>query len=172
MKRTVRLREAQAILEALGLPLPQQNRISALTLLALCGLGIKDSWADAKREARTVTKGVMDFVRREYRINYAPNTRETVRRQVLHQFVLAGIADYNPFDPDLPTNSPRAHYAVSQSALAAISRFGTPEWEAAVRSFFKNRRPLMEIFRRERAGRLIPVRLPDGTSLGLSPGKQ
>jgi type II restriction enzyme len=90
---------------------------------------------------------------------------------VLHQFVLAGIADYNPFDPDLPTNSPRAHYAVSESALAAISRFGTPEWEAAVRSFFKNRRPLMEIFRRERAGRLIPVRLPDGTSLGLSPGK-
>jgi type II restriction enzyme len=118
-----------------------------------------------------VTKGVMDFVRREYRIKYAPNTRETVRRQVLHQFVLAGIADYNPFDPDLPTNSPRAHYAVSESALAAISRFGTPEWEAAVRSFFKNRRPLMEIFRRERAGRLIPVRLPDGTSLGLSPGK-
>jgi type II restriction enzyme len=172
VKRTVRLREAQAILEALGLPLPQQNRISALTLLALCGLGIKDSWADAEREARTVTKGVMDFVRREYRVNYAPNTRETVRRQVLHQFVLAGIADYNPFDPDLPTNSPRAHYAVSESALAAISRFGTPEWEAAVRSFFKNRRPLMEIFRRERAGRLIPVRLPDGTSLGLSPGKQ
>jgi type II restriction enzyme len=171
VKKTVKLREAQAILGALGLPLRQQNRISAFTLLALCGLRITDPWADAKREARTVTKGVMDFVRREYRVKYAPNTRETVRRQVLHQFVLAGIADYNPFDPGLPTNSPRAHYAVSESALAAISRFETPEWEAAVRSFFSNRRPLIEIFRRERAGRLIPVRLPDGSSIGLSPGK-
>lgn len=171
MDKTVRLRQAQTILRALGLPLPQQNRISALTLLALCGLGIKDPWTDATREARTVTKGVMDFVWREYRVKYAPNTRETVRRQVLHQFVLAGIADYNPFEPDLPTNSPRAHYAVSESALAAIRRFGTPVWETAVQSFLSNRAPLIEIFRRERASRLIPVKLPDGTSLELSPGE-
>jgi BsuBI/PstI restriction endonuclease domain/BsuBI/PstI restriction endonuclease HTH domain len=151
--------------------MPQQNRISALTLLALCGLGTQDSWSNARREARTVTKGLMDFVRREYRVDYAPNTRETVRRQVLHQFVLAGIADYNPFEPDLPTNSPRAHYAISELALATIRRFGTSEWEVTVREFFKNREPLIEIFSRERTARLIPVRLPDGTSLNLSPGE-
>jgi hypothetical protein len=27
----------------------------------------------------------MEFMRKEYRVRYAPNTRETVRRQVLHQ---------------------------------------------------------------------------------------
>jgi len=150
VNKAVKLREAQKILKTLGLPIPQQNRISALTLLALCGLGIQDPWSDARREARTVTKGIMDFVRREYRVNYAPNTRETVRRQVLHQFLLAGIADYNPFDPDLPTNSPHAHYAVSELALAAIWQFGTVQWEATVRDFFKNRAPLIEIFNRER----------------------
>jgi type II restriction enzyme len=142
VNKAVKLREAQKILRTLGLPMPQQNRISALTLLALCGLGVQDPWPHARREARTVTKGIMDFVRREYRVNYAPNTRETVRRQVLHQFVLAGIADYNPFDADLPTNSPRAHYAISELALAAIRQFGSPKWEMAVREFFKNRTPL------------------------------
>ncbi|MGH7913364.1 MAG: BsuBI/PstI family type II restriction endonuclease [Candidatus Binataceae bacterium] len=171
MNKTLKLREAQIILRTLGLPTPQQNQISALTLLALCGLTIKDPWSTAQREARTITNGIMDFARRGYRANYAPNTRETVRRQVLHQFVLAGIADYNPFDPDLPTNSPRAHYSVSELALTAIGKFGTPEWEIAVRRFFKNRQPLIEIFSRERTARLIPVKLPDGSSLNLSPGR-
>ncbi|MGH7925911.1 MAG: BsuBI/PstI family type II restriction endonuclease, partial [Candidatus Binatus sp.] len=60
-----------------------------------------------------------------YRVPYAPNTRETVRRQVLHQLVLGGVVDYNPFEPQLPTNSPRAHYAVSEAALSAIKTFGT-----------------------------------------------
>src|SRR5208282_2781426 len=112
------------ILKALGLPRAQQNQISALTLLALCGIRVSDPWNRAQREGRTVTKGVMDFIRDQYKVSYAPNTRETVRRQVLHQFVLAAVADYNPFDPDLPTNSPRAHYAISEAALNAIGSFG------------------------------------------------
>lgn len=37
-------------------------------------------------------------MRKEYRVRYAPNTRETVRRQVLYQLVLAGVTDLNPFD--------------------------------------------------------------------------
>jgi len=40
----------------------------------------------------------MEFMRKEYSVRYAPNTRETVRRQVLHQLVLAGVTDLNPFD--------------------------------------------------------------------------
>ena len=85
MKPRAKILEAQAILKALGLPIPQQNRISGLTLLALCGLRVEESWAHATREGRTVSKGLMEFMRKEYRVRYAPNTRETVRRQVLHQ---------------------------------------------------------------------------------------
>ena len=77
----------------------------------------------------------MDFIRENYRVTYAPNTRETVRRQVLHQLVLAGVADYNPFEPGLATNSPRAHYAISEAALDAVKTFGTSEWESAVAEF-------------------------------------
>ena len=88
----------------------------------------------------------MDFIREEYRVTYAPNTRETVRRQVLHQLVLAGVADYNPFEPGLPTNSPRAHYAISEAALNAIKTFGTSDWESAVGKFLSRRTALIEIF--------------------------
>jgi type II restriction enzyme len=170
VKRSVRIGQAQAVLKALGLPQHQQNQISALTLLALCGIAPNDPWTQASREGRTVTKGVMDFIRERYKVTYAPNTRETVRRQVLHQFVLAGVADYNPFDPGLPTNSPRAHYAVSEAALSAIRSFGSAEWEATVARFLARRTALIEIFQRRRSSRMIPVRFPDGKLVSLSPG--
>lgn len=58
-----KLVEAQEILKALGLPSAQQNEISALTLLALCGLRPVDDWRQARRRSVTVTKGIMHFHR-------------------------------------------------------------------------------------------------------------
>ena len=49
---------------------------------------------------------IMDYTREHYGREYAPNTRETFRRQTMHQFVEAGIAVYNPDDPARPVNSP------------------------------------------------------------------
>ncbi len=59
------------------------------------------------------------------RKTYAPNTRETVRRQTMHQFVDAGIALYNPDKPDRPVNSPAAVYQIEPSALGLLRSFDT-----------------------------------------------
>ena len=45
---------------------------------------------------------MMDFSRDHYAKGYAPNSRETFRRQTIHQFVAAGIARYNPDKPEGP----------------------------------------------------------------------
>lgn len=166
-----KVEEAKTILKSLGLPQAQQNEISALTLLALCCVGPKDKWANAKRESVTITKGVMAFIEEKYKKRYAPNTRETFRRQVLHQFVQAHIADYNPDEPDLPTNSPRAHYAISEAALAAIQTFGTAAWKTAAAEFAVKQGSLAETYLKRRAKRGVPVTLPDGSQIALSPGK-
>jgi hypothetical protein len=166
-----RIEEAQESLKALGLPPAQRNEMSALTLLALCGLRPSDAWSKARRQSMTVTKGIMAFVAQEYGRTYAPNTRETFRRQVLHQFVQARIADYNPDNPNLPTNSPRAHYALTEAALAAVKTYGTKRWEWAVRQFLSQQGSLLTVYQRQRTSRLVPVRLSDGTTLTLSPGK-
>ncbi|MGH9844167.1 MAG: BsuBI/PstI family type II restriction endonuclease, partial [Blastocatellia bacterium] len=84
-----KIEEAQEILKSLGLPRAQQNEMSALTLLALSGLRPEDRWRLAHRHSVSVTKGIMHFIAQEYGRQYAPNTRETFRRQVLHQFVQA-----------------------------------------------------------------------------------
>lgn len=166
-----KIEEAKKILSALGLPRAQQNEISALTLLALCSVGPKDSWVNARRQSMTITKGVMAFIEEKYKKRYAPNTRETFRRQVLHQFVQAHMADYNPDEPDLPTNSPRAHYSISEAALEAIQTFGTPAWKAGVAEFAQKQGSLAETYLKRRAKRGVPVTLPDGSTISLSPGK-
>jgi hypothetical protein len=165
------MEEAREILKELGLPSAQQNEISCLTFLALCGIKPNDSWANAYRHSLTVSKGVMTFVAQEYKKKYAPNTRETVRRQVLHQFVQAGVADYNPDDPKLPTNSPRAHYAINEVVLSIVKSFQTPAWRRLLRSFFAHHQKLAERYEKQRKNNLIPIVLSNGKKFNLSPGK-
>jgi len=102
-----KIKDAQNILFSLGMPTAKQNELSALTLLALCSLKESDEWCNATRKSMGVTKGIMAFVNENYKKEqpYAPNTRETFRRQVLHQFEQARLVDYNPDIPDLPVNS-------------------------------------------------------------------
>lgn len=77
----------------------------------------------------------MDWMSAKYQITYAANTRETVRRRVLHQFVQARLCDYNPDNPALPTNSMHAHYKLTGEAVAVIRSYGTAAWPVAVQTW-------------------------------------
>jgi type II restriction enzyme len=162
---------AQKILAELGMPRAQYNEMAALTLLALCGIRKKSSWSEAERKSLTVTKGVMTFIKDFYHKEYAPNTRETFRRHVLHQFVQGRIADYNPDKPDLPTNSPLAHYAVSEAALRVIKVCEKLEWPAEVKALKKAQGSLTAEYQKSRKIQTVPVLLPNGEKFNLSPGK-
>ena len=71
-----KIKEAQIILKALGLPDAQQNEMSALTLLALCNMTEKKNWSEATHESMGVSRGIMSFVNEYYKQDqpYAPNT--------------------------------------------------------------------------------------------------
>lgn len=166
-----KIKEAQIILKELGLPKLQQNEISALTLLALCNIKEKDNWKDSTKKSLGVSKGIMQFISNVYDKEYAPNTRETVRRFVLHQFVQARIADYNPDIPDLPVNSPRAHYALSNEALSVIKTYNTKKWETETKKFRESVENLSKKYAKNKAVHRVPVKLPNGKTLNLSSGK-
>lgn len=166
-----RLAEARQILKELGLPKRQYNKISGLTLLALCRMTPDSPWSAARRESLTLRKGIMDYVGEVFKEPYAENSREQFRRQVLHQFIQAGIALLNPDNPNLPINSQNTHYAISDEALAAIRTYGTPDWEAARDKFLEKCGSLAEKYAARRRRAMVPVTLPDGTKLQLSPGK-
>jgi len=106
MKTARNITRALKILTSLGLPAEQRNERSALCLLALLKLSRGSSMDQAEAPLIGITP-IMDFALVEYGRKYAPNTRETFRRQTMHQFVGAGLALYNPDDPSRPVNSPR-----------------------------------------------------------------
>jgi len=166
-----KITEAQEILKTLGLPSAQCNEMSALTLLALCKIKEDDNWSEATRQSLGVTKGVMSFVKDVYDKEYAPNTRETFRRQVLHQFVQARIADYNPDNPSLSVNSPNAHYAISKDVLEVVKSFNSPYWEKSYKHFISTVGELSEVYLKTREINQIPVTLANGEVLKLSAGK-
>jgi len=166
-----KIQEAQAILTALGLPNAQQNEISGYTLLALCNMKEKDKWSKAFKKRYGISKGIMKFILENYNKEYASNTRETFRRQVLHQFVQAGIADYNPDIPDLPVNSPRAHYAISEIAFETIKAYKTRYWKNALNNYKSKIGELRNIYSKDREMSRVPLKLADGSVLMLSPGK-
>lgn len=106
-----KIADALQVLENLGMPRAQQNERSALCLLALLHLKKGKPWSGAKNPLVGITP-MMEFARDHYDKRYAPNTRETFRRQTIHQLVAAGIALYNPDDPARPVNSSKAVYQI------------------------------------------------------------
>ena len=166
-----KIEEAQEILKSLGLPAAQYNEMAALTLLALCNLKEQDNWKKATKQSMGVSKDIMNFVNENYDKSYAPNTRETFRRQVLHQFVQARIVDYNPDDTKLPVNSPKAHYALTAEALEVIKSYKTKNWKKSLTQFLEEVGKLSDVYLKERELNQIPVTLQNGKKIKLSAGK-
>lgn len=174
-----KIKEAKMLLKKFGLPTMQQNDRSALVLLALCNLKPKDDWKDAKQISMSVVgnrenakyEGIMRFIAQHYKKLYAENSRETLRRQTLHQFVQANMVDHNPEDLSIPTNSKDNHYRISSAALQVIRAYKTSLFESELTSFIESFGTLQLKYARDRKHTLIPLTLPNGKEFLFSPGK-
>lgn len=164
------LQAAHQAIKALGLPKAQQNERSALSLLALLNLTPGRPWAEAGNPLLGITP-IMDWAREHYGKVYAPNTRETFRRQTMHQFCDAGVALYNPDQPGRPVNSPKAVYQIEPAALALLRTFGTPQWHDHLAAYLATRETLVDRYAREREHHRLPVEIAPGKEITLSPGK-
>lgn len=166
-----KIEEACAVLKAMGLPKEQQNQRAALTLLALLHLEAGMKWSQVSAPLLGI-RPIMDWFATHYGKKYKENTRETIRRFTVHQFVQAGIVIANPDEPGRPPNSPRNVYQVSDGALSLIRTFGTRRWPSKLGRFQADVPALRQRYAAERAMLRIPVTLPSGKKLTLSPGGQ
>ena len=170
LKAQQKIDDALAIIKSLGLPRGQHNERSALTLLAILNLKSKGNWQELERPLIGITP-IMEFCRDHYGKEYAPNTRETFRRQTMHQFVDAGIAVYNPDRPDRPVNSPKTCYQISAEAFDVAFAFNTNKWNDTLAHFLKNRSSLAQRYAKVRNMQMIPVKIADDEEINLTPGK-
>jgi hypothetical protein len=163
--------EARIILESLGSDAVRANERSALVLLALLRMRPDDSWADAS-DPILGTRAIMDWIRDAYGISYAPNTRETIRRFTLHQFADAGLVQENPDEPSRPVNSPKWCYQVNPKALEVIQNYGTDGFSQILNGYLCEAPGLVARYAAVRELERIPVTMPDGSLVTLSPGGQ
>lgn len=161
---------ALQVLASLDLPRAQQNERSALCLLALLNLTPDKPWIMVENPLMGITP-IMDWAREYYKKDYAPNTRETVRRQTMHQFVNAGLVLYNPDKPDRPVNSPKAVYQIEPAALALLRTLDTPQWHDNLTAYLTERETLVARYAKERIQNRIPVEIAPGKRITLSPGE-
>ena len=169
MSKRKEISQALDILSRLGMPKAQVNERSALCLLSLLNLTPNKAWKSAESPLVGITP-MMTFSRTHYKKKYAPNTRETFRRQTMHQFVAAGIALYNPDEPDRPVNSPNAVYQNEPELLRILKSYGTSAWKLGLKAYLSTRETLAQRYAKERTMTRVPVRTADGKELALSGG--
>src|SRR3989344_3928182 len=126
VKNMDKIKEAIGILRFLQVPKKQQNERSALCLLSMLSIKEDSAWSEAKRNLIRI-HDIMQFINKNYSKTYAENSRETFRRQTLHQFEQDGLVERNPDEPR-STNSPNTLWAVHNDALKLIKTYGTKEW--------------------------------------------
>lgn len=166
-----RIAEALAILKDFGLPEAQQNERSALTLLALLDLKPDTPWSEASNPLRGITP-MMEFFAEHYGKSYKPNTRETVRRQTVHQFKGAGLVVENPDNPGRAVNSPNFVYQIEPTLLELVRTYGTPSWEPSLQVYLASIETLKAKYSQKREMARIPVIVAPGKIVTLSPGGQ
>lgn len=170
MNKEQKLNEAQELLKALGLPKKQHNKRSAWILLALANIRPQDNWKDAQPPLLP-TVNIMQFIREHYGQDYKPNSRETIRRQTLHQFEQARIVDRNRDDPSRATNSKDNNYSLNQPIIDVLKEYPNGAWQEKIEEYHGELQNLQELYQRKLDMEKIPIQLPSGQEIKLSPGK-
>ncbi len=165
-----RIEEALSILRQIGLPKDQQNDRSALTLLALVNLRPGDSWTKSQSVLIGITS-IMNFIKGNYQREYAPNSRESIRRQTIHQFVQAGIVASNP-DKSRPINSPNYVYEIETKTLELLRSFNSKSWNTNLKRYLAGVKTLVSIYEQKRELEKISIRVAEEVEIYLSSGGQ
>jgi len=162
---------AREVLRLLNFDAKRCNERSARVLLALLSLTPTSPWDQATNQSLR-TREIMDWIAAHYQVRYAPNTRETIRKETLYQFVEAGLVERNHDDLDRATNSPKYRYRVAPTALALLQTYKKRGFDRRLRTYLADIPGLVALYARERQRRRIPVTFPDGMTVTLSPGGQ
>ena len=160
-----KIEEAKAFLKEIGMPEPQQNETAAYSLITLAAIKPKDKWNTATNEWIRI-HDVLTFSKQQYGKVYAENTRETIRKNCMHQFREAALIE----DNGKATNSPNYCYRITDEAISLVRTYHTAEWKKALENFKATHSTLIEKYASKKRMEMMPVCV-NGKELKFSPGK-
>ena len=160
-----KIQEARNILKQIGMPLKHQNEICAYTLLALLGIAPNSSWSEADNQWIGI-HDILLFAKECYGKDYAENTRESIRKNCLHQFRDAAMVE----DNGKATNSPSYKYRLTDEFCKLVKFYKTVAWELQLGSYIHEHGTLVEKYSSKKAMQKMPVHI-NGSDFEFSAGK-
>ena len=159
-----KLDDAKIILTALGVPEKQRTDMCGYVLLAMAGIRKISRWDTATNDWMRI-HDIIIFLRDNYRVDYAENSRETIRKQALHHFRNAAFIE----DNGLPTNSPNYSYRLTDEMLNLIRMYRGKGWKEYLYRFKSQHETLMDLYSNKRSFTKIPVKI-NGQEFTFSTG--
>lgn len=160
-----KLEDAREILISLGLPKQQQSDMCCYSFLALLNISKNTRWQNATNEWIRIHDLIV-FIKDKYGISYAENSRETIRKQAMHNFRNAALIE----DNGKATNSPLYRYRITNEVLELIKTYKTRQWKSSVKAFRDTHNSLIELYSSKRRITKKPV-LINGVEYLLSVGE-
>lgn len=160
-----KIEESKMLLAYLQVPIKQQNEMCSCVLLALAGLTENMSWSEATNRWIRIHDAIA-FLRSNYGIAYAENSRETIRKQAMHHFRNAAFIE----DNGKATNSPLYRYRLTDEMLKLVQSFESNAWSEKLSYFLTSHETLISLYASKRAMTKMPVKV-NGIDFTFSPGK-
>lgn len=172
------INEALYILCRLGLPLDgitdRNKEMMAMCFLAVADVRKSGDWPEAKAHdgiRALKSREIIQYVNKYFAENISSGSYDDIRRKHLVLLVAAGVVLRSANNPNAARNSPTRGYALDPAHAALIQTFGLNEWEASLEDFLSTRETLTEQLAKARSLEQVPVTLPGGLQLALSPGE-
>ena len=160
-----RIEEARTFLEIIGMPKAQQSDLCCYVVLAMAGIKPDTPWSQATNEWIGI-HDIIQFVNKFYEVNYAENSRETVRKKALHSFRTAALVE----DNGKATNSPKYKYRLTKEVVKLLKSFQTSAWKSTLKRFLLVHEKLVDIYASKKKMTMMPVNI-NGKDFKFSAGK-
>jgi len=170
-----RLNEAVEILSSVGIPIEgkTQRQMERMAMCFLAVAGVTDSWKAAKgldNQRHLKSREIINFINDNFEENISSGSYDDIRRKDLKLLVLANLIVNSGDNPSAATNDPTRGYSLHSDFTRLVRVFKTRTWNKSLAQYLQNRESLSETLARQRELSKMPVILPDGASVELSPG--
>ncbi|MDB9516193.1 BsuBI/PstI family type II restriction endonuclease [Roseofilum reptotaenium CS-1145] len=171
--------QALEIIKSIGIPVREMTKRRrerlALALLAVARLSPEMLWKEAKSyfaggSNPITTREIIKFWNTHYAEKIADSSYDDVRRKDLIYLVEAGLVEKSAANPTADTNDGTRGYAIGQDGVRLLQAYDTDDWEDALLHFRDQRGVLGDRLSKAREFQKVPVTLPNGTIIKLSPG--
>lgn len=153
----------KATLNEVGFPSQMQADVCIYAILALAGIKKTTQWKNATNEWMRI-HDIIQFANNHYYKGYAENSRETFRKQALHNFRNAAMVE----DNGKATNSPNYRWRITEEFLKVLRSID--KGNSALFDFKKKHISLVELYSSKRTLKKMPVKI-NGGNYTFSPGK-